>query len=148
MMCGVGVSDVCVAVTGALSPLFSSLLLFCERADLWAVTDEGLCALASAGCGEKLTSLHLSCECCSILVSRLMVCGSGSVSVGCVCVSVTGDLSPLLSCRRLLCKRTGLQGRVTDEWLCALASAGCGENLMSLHLDSECSCVLVFLFLI
>ena len=67
---GVGVSDVCVcvSVTGALSPLFSPPRLFCKRADLRAVTDEGLRALASAGCGEKLTSLHLSCECCCVLV--------------------------------------------------------------------------------
>ena len=66
---GVGVSDVCVAVTGLFllpSPL---LAFFCKRAGLGeGVTDEGLRALASAGCGENLTKLDLSCECSCVLV--------------------------------------------------------------------------------
>ena len=32
------------------------------------MTDEGLRALASAGCGENLTKLDLSCECSCVLV--------------------------------------------------------------------------------
>ena len=39
----------------------------CKRADLKeGVTDEGLRVLASAGCGEKLTSLTLQCRCCCV----------------------------------------------------------------------------------
>ena len=52
---GVGVR---VSVCGC--DTFSSPLLFCKRAALQGgVTDEGLRALASAGCGEMLTSLIL-----------------------------------------------------------------------------------------
>ena len=51
----------CVAVRDRGS--FSSPVLlspFCKRAGLKeGVTDSGLCALASAGCGEMLTSLIL-----------------------------------------------------------------------------------------
>ena len=79
---------VLLSVTGGS---FSSLALLspclCERADLKeGVTDEGLRALASAGCGEKLTLLSLRSECCFLLVCDLMVCGRGSGSgrVGCV----------------------------------------------------------------
>ena len=65
----------CVAVTGALSPLFSSHLLFCKRAGLGeGVTDEGLRALASAGCGENLTKLDLFSE--LFLSSFDVACGS------------------------------------------------------------------------
>ena len=53
---------------------FSSTLLsstFRKRAALGeGVTDEGLRALASAGCGKKLTSLSLVGECCCVLVSH------------------------------------------------------------------------------
>ena len=61
---------VLLSVTGGS---FSSLALLspclCNRADLsGGVTDEGLRALASAGCGEKLTSLHLSSERCLVPV--------------------------------------------------------------------------------
>ena len=94
----------CVAVCDGCS--FSSLVLlspcFCQHADLEAgVTDSGLGALASAGCGEKLTSLTLSGECCCDPVCNFMVCGSGSGRgrgrAGCVLLSVTVALSPLLS---------------------------------------------------
>ena len=44
------------------------------------VTDEGLRALASAGRGEKLTSLALWSECCCVPVCDLMACESGSRS--------------------------------------------------------------------
>ena len=65
-----GMSDVCVTVKGAFSPL-SPLLFFLQRAGLEeGVTDEGLRALASAGCGKKLTSLSLVGECCCVLVSH------------------------------------------------------------------------------
>ena len=55
-----------LSVTVALSPLLPSCpLAFAKRADLKeGVTDEGLRALASAGCGKKLTSLSLEGECC------------------------------------------------------------------------------------
>ena len=50
---------------GALSPLFS--FPFYKRAVLKVgITDEGLRVLASAGCGEKLTSLTLQCRCCCV----------------------------------------------------------------------------------
>ena len=76
-------------------------------------TDEGLRALASAGCGEKLTSLALWSECCCVPVCDLMVFGSGSGRgrAGCVLLSVTGTLSPFFSSRLLalanaqFCKR-------------------------------------------
>ena len=72
---------------GALSPLLSSCLLtFCQRAGLHrGVTDSGLRALASAGCGGKLTSLTLLGELAVFPVCELMV---GSVNgrghAGCV----------------------------------------------------------------
>ena len=80
----------CAAVTAALSPLLSSPLLFCKRAALGeGVTDEGLRALASAGCGENLTELALLFE-GFVLVCRLLLCGSrkrsGSGSIVCVCL--------------------------------------------------------------
>ena len=96
----------CVAVCDGVSFsfLFLSSPCFFKRADLEeGVTDSGLRALASAGCGENLTSLTLFSECCCVPVCELMFCesGSGSVgSVGCVLLSVTGALSPpvLSSC--------------------------------------------------
>ena len=77
-----GVSDVCCRDGGS----FSSPLLVCKRAGLrGGVTDEGLRALASAGCGEKLTSLDLSSLCCCVLFCDVMhVRGSGRRSDGCV----------------------------------------------------------------
>ena len=69
----------CVAVRDRGS--FSSPVLlspFCKRAGLKeGVTDEGLRALASAGCGENLMSLTLRCECCCVPVCELMVCRNG-----------------------------------------------------------------------
>ena len=71
------------------------------------VTDEGLRALASAGCGEKLTSLALWSECCCVPVCGLMVCGRA----GCVFLFVTGALSPRLSsCLLLLPTRRSVKG--------------------------------------
>ena len=89
-----------LSVTGLFLLSCPLACLFCHRAGLDVrVTDSGLRALASAGCGEKLTSLTLSSECCCVLVCDLMVCGSGrwSVLAGCVMLVETGALSPLLS---------------------------------------------------
>ena len=43
----------------------------------WRVTDKGLCALASSGCGRKLTSLSLSCECLYFFVLWFIGMGMG-----------------------------------------------------------------------
>ena len=64
-----------LSVTGGS---FSSLALlspcFCNRPVMKrGVTDDGLRALASAGCGEKLTSLHLGSECCFVPVCDFIV---------------------------------------------------------------------------
>ena len=85
---------------GSLSPLVFFSPCFCKRAVLEAgVTDDGLRALASVGCGKGLTSLFLTGECWCVPVFDLMVCGSGrwSVLAGCVMLVETGALSPLLS---------------------------------------------------
>ena len=62
---GVGVPDVYFAVKGAISPflVFFSPCFYQRTALKEGVTDEGLCALASAGSGETLTSLNLQGEC-------------------------------------------------------------------------------------
>lgn len=82
---------------GALAVVFSQfhgvvridvtpLLLCCERAGLGhEVTNSGLCNLASAGCGKKLASLHLSREHC--------VVSNGVVFKSCEC-----DVHPSLFC--------------------------------------------------
>ena len=76
-------------------PLVS--LLF-QRAGLEeGVTDSGLRALGSGGCGEKLTSLSLLGECCCVPVCELMVCGSGRGHARYMLLSITGALSPLFS---------------------------------------------------
>ena len=68
------------------SPLFANIHLSDLRE---GVTDESLCALASAGCGENLTELALLFE-GFVLVCRLLLCGSrkrsGSGSIVCVCL--------------------------------------------------------------
>ena len=140
MVCGsgTGACRICVAVCDGVS--FSSLVhlspCFCQLSDLKkGVTDEGLRALASAGCGEKLTSLHLECECCCVPVCDLTVCGRGSGRAG--YVLLTGALSPLFSSCLLFCKLAVLEARVTDSGLRALASAGCGKELTSLSLGCE-----------
>ena len=105
------------------------------------MTDSGLRAFASAGCGEKLTSLTLSSECSCLPVCGLVVCergsGRGRGRAGCVLLSLTGAL--VLFLPPCLYKRAGLEG-VTDSGLGALASAGCGEKLTSLTLSGECCC--------
>ena len=53
----------------------------------------------------------------------------------------------LHSCPFLLRKRAVLREGVTDEGIRALASAGCGEKLTSLTLESECTCCSFGLFL-
>ena len=82
---------------GALAGLRVLFLWWCAN----MVDYDFLRALASAGCGEKLTSLHLGGECCCLPVCDLMVCGSGSGRAGCVLLSVTGALSPFFSSRLL-----------------------------------------------
>ena len=76
------------------------------------MTDEGLRALASAGCGENLALLALHCECVP-------------------CVSDASFSSPH---HHLLQKHADLPNGLTDEGLRALAAAGCGEKLTSLTL--------------
>ena len=134
---------VAVCDEGSFSPLVLLSACICKRTDLKeGVTDEGLRALASAGCGEKLTSLHLSCECCCVSASEWVVGGIGSRRAGCVLLSVTRALSPLLSsCLLAFCQRADLKEGVTDSGLRALASAGCGEKLTSLTLQCRCCCV-------
>lgn len=90
------------------------------------MTDEGFRALASAGCGFKLTALTLSCECC---VFSCLSCRRACV------------LSHHFA-RFLIFTRAALREGVTDEGLRALAGSGCGENLTSLRLD--CMCVFFF----
>ena len=124
----------CVAVCdgGSFSFLFLSSPCFYQRADLrGGVTDEGLCALASAGCGGKLTLLHLSCACCP-------VCDFVESGWACwICVADGVSLSPLFTSCCVLCKRADLWRGVTDEGLHAFASGGCGAELTSLHLQGE-----------
>ena len=95
------------------------------RAGLERVTDEGLRALASAGCGKNLTSLSLFGFACHLIlfVGRdCRICGCDGHSLS----------SPLL-----LCKHAGLKKGVTNSGLRALASAGCGKNLTSLYLGRK-----------
>lgn len=100
------------------------------------VTDRGLRALASAGCGEKLMSLDLGCEwfcsCCDLV---LWCVGVGVSDVcGCDGHSFSSSILSLSSPR----KRAGLKKGVTDSGLRALASTSCGENLVSLTLHGGC----------
>ena len=125
---------------------FSPVLLspcFWKRADLKrGVTDSGLRALASAGCGEKLTSLTLFCEFCCVPVCELMVDGNGRGHAGCVLLAVyDGDSFSLVLSFPCFCQRADLEAGVTDSGLRALASAGCGGKLTSLNLWGECCCV-------
>ena len=63
------VGCVCCCDGGSFSSLLPSSPFFAKRTALEeGVTDEGLRALASAGCGEKLTSLILWGECSFVLV--------------------------------------------------------------------------------
>ena len=85
-VCGIA-GCVLLSVTGvSFSSLVPLSACFCKRTDQKeGVTDEGLRALASAGCGEKLTSLDLSSLCCCVLFCDVMhVRGSGRRSDGCV----------------------------------------------------------------
>ena len=50
---------------------------------LWGVTDSGLQALASAGCGAQLTSLTLSCEGFCVIVVDVCICRG--VAMDCFC---------------------------------------------------------------
>ena len=82
-----------------MSVAFSDGGSFCffKRAGLKeGVTDEGLRALASAGCGEKLTSLALWSECCCVPVCDLMACESVWDCRMCVAVCDGGSLSSLV----------------------------------------------------
>ena len=77
------------------------------------VTDASLQALAEAGSGKNLTSLHLQCECLFLVFS----------------------LPPPL---QEATNRAGLQEGVTDACLQELAAAGRGTNLTSLRFYREC----------
>lgn len=122
---------------------FSSSLHLCEHAALrQEVTDEGLCALASAGCGENLTSLTLECK-ASVCLSFNALCSVGVMPGAFFAWLMTG-IHSLLFFPPPPCKRAALGEGVTDSGLRALTSAGCGECLMSLTLSGEC----LFLFAI
>ena len=102
------------------------------------MTDSGLRALASGGCGEKLMSLSLLGECCCVPVCELLFCGSGRVGVPDVrCCLARGLFLSYHLVSLLFAQRAGLKGDVTDSGLRALASAGCGEKLTSLSLQCE-----------
>ena len=59
---------------GSLSPLVFFSPCFCKRPGLKeGMTDDGLRALASVGCGKGLTSLSLGSECCCVPVCGLMM---------------------------------------------------------------------------
>ena len=103
-----------------------SVIFFCAGPQA-GVTDNGLGALACAGCGKKLTSLHLYCE--------------HVLSVGAAASGMEWKYA--FSHRLLADFATDLPEGVTDEGLSALASAGCGKNLTSLHL--ACGCLLLSL---
>lgn len=102
-------------------------LLACKHAVLnERVTDEGLRALASAGCGENLTALTLSGEC----LFRVHVQGRRKTH------------GHSRSSRLFPCNRAVLHESVTDKGLRALASAGCGKRLTLLNFESECDFLL------
>ena len=94
-----------------------------------SVTDDGLCALAFAGCGVQLSSLFLRCVLCFACLSY---CRNFDDTLeeewwSCipnvpVCVAVLGAV---------------LEKEVTDDGLSALAAAGCGAHLTSLTLWGE-----------
>lgn len=111
-LCVLPLFSVCLAVAG-LIPVFHAQT---NVAVLEGVTDEGLRSLASAGCGKKLTSLTLDCE----------------------CFSSTWDFDCFHPCLCLsYVNYAALDEEVTDEGLRALASSGCGAGLTLLHLKSE-----------
>lgn len=131
------------AVAGASFTCSLSLSLSCRKksTDLQGgVSDEVLRALASAGCGEKLTELCLWGDalcailfcCCAGVGVLLDLCGLVRLR-GCDC-----RLFPPPSCAFNL---AGLQGGGMDGGLRLLASAGCGENLTVLSLSSEFPCM-------
>lgn len=92
-----------------------------HKLSLWRcsnqVDDRFLIALATAGCGEKLTSLSLRCEFIALFrrsSSKLCERGSGSGSVGCVCV--TGALSLLLFLSLLSSQTRRSEGGFDGRW--------------------------------
>lgn len=70
----------CAIMMGTQSFLLSSKHAAMRR----GVTDEGLRALTSAGCGEKLTELTLSCE---YLLTRAFLCFDAVSESGIVLLS-------------------------------------------------------------
>ena len=131
------------------------------------VTDGSLQALAAAGCGKNLMSLHLDSECLFLLlclVCYLCPCVSSVLRLAPPLLGVASSLSPSLaralssSCFSLLSlsadkgmeRNAALKSGVTDGSLQALAAAGCGKNLTSLHLQCVCLflllCLAFFLF--
>lgn len=94
------------------------------------VTDHGLHALVSAGCGEKLTSLDLQCEYFFLLLGFSDVAMDGQRK----CCTHKCTHSLLFSLGRF----AGLENGVTDGGLRALASSGCGKNLTSLYFRGAC----------
>lgn len=114
------------------SLLLSSSLLFVDnkspRAETSRVTSDGLCALATQGCGEELSVLFLEsaypclprCLSCSRSLRRPLRRFSFFFSSSSCCCCFT-ELPEL-----------------TDEALCALADVGCGKKLTTLDLQSLC----------
>ena len=95
------------------------------------MTDVSFQALAAAGCGKNLTSLHLAGECPCFLFSL--------------------SSSFFLVFQRERTKRehtTDLPAGVTDVSLQALAAAGCGNHLTTLVLRSGFPSLLLFLSLL
>ena len=73
---------------------------------------------------------------------RLLLCGSGESNAD----KVLRWWISLLIDYPLPCKRTAMQEGVTDEGIHALATAGCGEKVTSLHLLGELSSRVCALF--
>lgn len=97
-------------------------------ADLLRVTNQGVSAVASAGCGENMTSLHLDCE-----LGREVFFSCASRAAVCACFFPLTDWTTRTT---ELSNRAALD-QVTDAGVCDLAAAGCGKGLKSLTLRRE-----------
>lgn len=105
---GVGAQLTCLTIFGewacACCVFGSELCIFflcyqaCGSAAVHGVSDDGLCALASAGCGEQLTFLTLSCGCQLLLFPEEFVCSG-------LWVYVTSTRQ--MTCRCFCCCRFG-----------------------------------------
>ena len=138
-----GAGEVWWLSSHALSFLLSVQTI--KHADLYNVTDSGMSALASAGCGKNLASLTLwgrdDVSCVTISMWVVVLWGGAGVAgwlkwARRMCGgSLTHALFPSSLAQKS--KELAALNKLTDSGVGALASAGCGEKLTSLVLGSE-----------